>query len=176
MQVWDHLEKNNLANFPRPVYNRIPNIVGADAAASKLQELPEYKDVQCVEVNPDKAQEIVRRVILEDKKKLYVPVPRLKDGFLKHIAVPESSPKSVIVKAVNRKGLEFKGTIINVTDKVQIDMLIIGSVAVSKNGYRIGKGKGYADLEYAILLEMGAITENTLIITTVHDCQVRNIL
>lgn len=24
-KVWDYIEDNNLANFPRPVHNRIPN-------------------------------------------------------------------------------------------------------------------------------------------------------
>jgi 5-formyltetrahydrofolate cyclo-ligase len=45
-------------------------------------------------------------------------------------------------------------------------------VAVSRDGYRIGKGKGYADLEYAILKEMKAVDDDTTIVTTVHDSQV----
>lgn len=39
-------------------------------------------------------------------------------------------------------------------------------------GHRIGKGEGFGDLEYAVLAEIGAVTENTVIATTVHDCQV----
>lgn len=39
-------------------------------------------------------------------------------------------------------------------------------------GYRIGKGRGYADLEYAILREMDAVDDDTVIITNVHDSQV----
>ena len=36
-----------------------------------------------------------------------------------------------------------------------LDMLVLGSVAVSESGLRIGKGEGYADLEYAILRAKG---------------------
>ena len=27
-KVWETIEKNDIANFPRPVYNRIPNFKG----------------------------------------------------------------------------------------------------------------------------------------------------
>lgn len=171
-QVWEHLEKNNLASFPRPVYGRIPNFKGCEEAAAKLHELEEYKAVNYVEVNPDKPQEAARILILEDKKSLYVPVPRLKEGLLKYITVPDHANRADIKKAVNRRGLEYNGKTINVKDKVQIDLLVLGSVAVSKDGYRIGKGRGYADLEFAMLLEMGAVNNQTVVATTVHDSQV----
>jgi len=38
-QIWDRLEKENLDRFPRPIYGRIPNFVGAEKAASRLAEL-----------------------------------------------------------------------------------------------------------------------------------------
>ena len=42
-------------------------------------------------------------------------------------------------------------------------------------GYRLGKGEGYADLEYAMMRDIGAVDENTVIITVVHDCQILDI-
>lgn len=39
-------------------------------------------------------------------------------------------------------------------------------------GFRIGKGEGYADMEYAMMVTMGAVSQDTVVITTVHDCQV----
>lgn len=45
-------------------------------------------------------------------------------------------------------------------------------MCVSREGYRLGKGEGFADLEFAMMVRMGAITENTKVITTVHDCQI----
>jgi 5-formyltetrahydrofolate cyclo-ligase len=43
---------------------------------------------------------------------------------------------------------------------------------VSLNGCRLGKGEGFAELEYGILRWMGAIDDSTPVVTTVHDCQV----
>ncbi len=51
-------------------------------------------------------------------------------------------------------------------------MKVVGSVAVTPDGARLGKGHGYSDLEYAILVECGAIGPETPIVTTVHDLQV----
>lgn len=39
-------------------------------------------------------------------------------------------------------------------------------------GFRIGKGEGYADLEYAMMAAMGAVSDSTVVVTIVHDCQV----
>ncbi|KAI4469375.1 5-formyltetrahydrofolate cyclo-ligase-related [Holotrichia oblita] len=155
-KVWEYLEKNKLTNFPRPVYWRIPNFKGSEQAAAKLLELDEFKTVKYIEVNADKPQEAARILVLENQKNLYVPVPRLKDGLLKYITIPE----------------EYNGQTIGINDEIQIDLLVLGSVAVSKEGYRIGKGRGYADLEFAILLEMGAVSDKTIVVTTVHDSQV----
>ncbi|XP_017774379.1 PREDICTED: methenyltetrahydrofolate synthase domain-containing protein isoform X2 [Nicrophorus vespilloides] len=171
-KVWNHLEQNKLVNFPRPVYGRIPNFVGSEEAAAKLLDLDEFKAANSVEVNPDKAQEASRIVVLEQKKKLYVPVPRLKEALLKLISVSQDASKTDIKSAVSRKGVEESGTSINIDDSVNIDLLVVGSVAVSMTGYRIGKGKGYADLEFALLMELNAITDKTTVVTVVHDSQV----
>ncbi|KAI4462121.1 5-formyltetrahydrofolate cyclo-ligase-related [Holotrichia oblita] len=143
-KVWEYLEKNKLTNFPRPVYWRIPNFKGSEQAAAKLLELDEFKNVKYIEVNPDKPQEAARILVLENQKNLCVPVPRLKDGLLKYITIPEGATKNDIRNA--RSCL--------------------------KEGYRIGKGRGYADLEFALLLEMGAVSDKTIVVTTVHDSQV----
>ena len=51
--------------------------------------------------------------------------------------------------------------------------MVTGAVAVSiSNGARIGKGTGYFDLEYAILVEMGCVDQGTPIVTVVHPIQV----
>lgn len=55
---------------------------------------------------------------------------------------------------------------------IQVDLVVLGSVCVSRDGYRLGKGEGFADLEFAMMMRMGTITENTIVVTTVHDCQI----
>ena len=42
-------------------------------------------------------------------------------------------------------------------------------------GLRIGKGEGFADLEWAMMTAMGAVNKDTVVITTVHDCQIVDI-
>lgn len=39
-------------------------------------------------------------------------------------------------------------------------------------GLRIGKGEGFADMEYGMMASMGAVNESTVVVTVVHDCQV----
>lgn len=46
---------------------------------------------------------------------------------------------------------------------------------VLPQGYRIGKGEGYADMEYAMMVTMGAVNQDTVVVSTVHDCQVVDI-
>src|SRR5262249_1640633 len=46
-----------------------------------------------------------------------------------------------------------------------------GCVAVNERGQRIGKGGGYSDLEFALGLHFGFVTNQTVIATTVHDIQ-----
>jgi 5-formyltetrahydrofolate cyclo-ligase len=37
---------------------------------------------------------------------------------------------------------------------------------------RLGQGAGYSDIEFALLVEAGLVTEQAVIVTTVHDLQV----
>ncbi|CAH4037056.1 methenyltetrahydrofolate synthase domain-containing protein [Pieris brassicae] len=173
VKVWRHLENNGLAMFPRPVYNRIPNFKGAQEAAVKLAELDVFKNANTVKVNPDKPQEPVRVLCLEQQKNLYVPVPRLQNGFMNRLVLPEGETgPAAIKKAVSRNGMETYGKPLTIEESVSLDLVVMGSVAVSKEGYRIGKGRGYGDLEFGLIMHMKAIKPNTLVVTTVHDCQV----
>jgi 5-formyltetrahydrofolate cyclo-ligase len=45
-------------------------------------------------------------------------------------------------------------------------------VAVNLNGARLGKGGGFSDLEYGILIDTGKIDEHSVIATTVHPIQI----
>jgi len=49
----------------------------------------------------------------------------------------------------------------------------MGSVAVSEDGARLGKGGGFADLEFALASAAGLIGPDTVTVTTVHELQVR---
>jgi 5-formyltetrahydrofolate cyclo-ligase len=64
-----------------PVFDRIPNFVGADVAAKRLSELDEWRRARVVKCNPDPPQIPVRLRALYDGKLLFSPVPYLSKGF-----------------------------------------------------------------------------------------------
>ncbi|XP_043222336.1 nucleolar protein dao-5-like isoform X3 [Amphibalanus amphitrite] len=170
-KVWDHLEKNDLAEFPRPVHNRIPNFKGGATAAHSLAALDEFKQAKVVKVNPDKPQETVRFLALEAEKTVLVPTPRLRHGLFNRLTPPGLS-KEELRRVSRAEGVSKFSSPVGLDNIVPVDLIVVGSVAVSKDGYRIGKGEGYADLEYAMARGSGAVSEDTLVITTVHDDQV----
>jgi 5-formyltetrahydrofolate cyclo-ligase len=55
-------------------------------------------------------------------------------------------------------------------DMPGLDAIVCGSVAVTRDGRRCGKGEGYSDLEFAILRELRH--PPVPVATTVHDLQV----
>ena len=57
--------------------------------------------------------------------------------------------------------------------RLKVDLFVVGSVAVDTRGRRIGKGEGFADLEFAMgASHHHAVGPETVVVTTVHDVQV----
>jgi 5-formyltetrahydrofolate cyclo-ligase len=53
-----------------------------------------------------------------------------------------------------------------------IDFVLCGSVAVNLSGARVGKGGGFSDLEYGLLIHAGKIDDHTTVATTIHPIQI----
>ncbi|XP_047566950.1 methenyltetrahydrofolate synthase domain-containing protein isoform X3 [Lutra lutra] len=175
-QIWDYMESQNLADFPRPVHHRIPNF--------------------------------------KSKKTLLVPTPRLRTGLFNKITPPPGATKDLLRTCATSQGVRSYSTPVGLDSRVLVDLVVVGSVAVSekashapsaqpsagpprspqygtgsarprplpgtaglfrRQGWRIGKGEGYADLEYAMMVSMGAVSQKTPVVTIVHDCQVVDI-
>ncbi|XP_059420766.1 methenyltetrahydrofolate synthase domain-containing protein isoform X2 [Carassius carassius] len=170
-KVWNYIEVKNLASFPRPVHNRIPNFKGALKACGKVPLLDIFTKAAVVKVAPDKPLEGVRLASLQARKTLLVPTPRLKTGLFNRIATPKGATKKELHVCSTSQGVKEMSVPVGLDDKVQVDLVVVGSVAVSSKGYRIGKGEGFADLEYAMMACMGAVCESTVVVTIVHDCQ-----
>jgi 5-formyltetrahydrofolate cyclo-ligase len=167
LAVWQRLDAEGISTFPRPVRGRIPNVKGADAAAERLAQTPEWQAARVVKVNPDAPQRAVRYRALKAGKDLLMPTPRLRDNFL---LVRVQTDRAWEASSI--KGAFELGRMIGLDDLPPIDLLVFGSVAVSADGDRVGKGEGYAELEFAVLRQTGRVPEDVPIATTVHDAQV----
>ncbi|XP_049720374.1 methenyltetrahydrofolate synthase domain-containing protein isoform X2 [Elephas maximus indicus] len=174
-KIWDYMESQNLADFPRPVHHRIPNFKGASQAAEQSPHLQELKVARTVKVNPNAPQKNACFFILDSHKTLLVPTPRLRTGLFNKIIPPPGATTDILRKCATSQGVRNYSVPIGLDSSVLVDLVVVGSVAVSEQGWRIGKGEGYADLEYAMMVSMGAVREETPVVTVVHDCQVVDI-
>ncbi|KAE8100401.1 hypothetical protein FH972_018304 [Carpinus fangiana] len=171
-RIWDLMEARNVAQNPRPVHHRIPNFVGASTAAQKLGVLKEFRVAKCVKVNPDSPQKQVRFLTLSGGRKLLTPQPRLRTGFFSVVESHMLPTQSSMNEACTSVGVAKYGRPIGLDENIKVDLIIIGSVAVDPTtGARLGKGEGFAELEYGMLRYMGAIDDSTPVVTSVHDCQ-----
>jgi 5-formyltetrahydrofolate cyclo-ligase len=169
MKIWRLMEEKGITTFPKPIFHRIPNFIGAEKAAQKLRELPEYKVAKVVFCNPDSPQRPVRELALKDGKIVVMATPQLEKGFL--LLDPKTISTNQVFEASTIHGAFKYGSSIEPSD-VKINLFVAGSVAVSLDGGRLGKGKGYSDQEYAILKNADSLSSKTVIVTTVHDIQI----
>jgi len=172
--IWNMLESRGVALPPKPIYHRIPNFKGADRAAKIIAETLVFKKANTIKIDPDSPLKHIRMQALMHGKTIVMPTPRLRRGFV--IVDPNKIGYSKIGFASTIRGAMTLGKIVDDPYAIpEVDLFIVGCVAVSRiNGVRIGKGGGFGDLEYAILLEAGKITYDIAIIALVHDLQVLN--
>ena len=170
--VWDAFEAGDQARFPFPPHDRIPNFAGADAAATRLAETAAWEAAETLKANPDAPQLPVRRAALRAGKPVYVAQPRLRDPnpFLR--LDPAEIPPAEIDDATTVSGISEYGTPTAPEDVAHVDLIVAGSVGVATDGARIGKGEGYSDLEWAVLRELDAVTDETTVASTVHELSV----
>ncbi len=171
-RIWRLIEERNIAAFPRPVFHRIPNFVEAERAAENLAKLNVFRTADVVKVNPDSPQKHVRYLALAMGKRVIMPTPRIRQGFI--LLDPHTIPSSRYAEAATIRGAYRYGKIVKPWDLPSVDLIVVGSVAVNLQGARLGKGEGYAELEYAILRTVCKISDDTLVATTVHDIQIVN--
>ena len=169
-RIWALLERERAARFPG-AEGRIPNFAGAPAAAARLASLPPWRAARVVKANPDAPQLPVRARALAEGKLLYMAVPRLTDERPFILLDPgrlDLPPR----RAASISGAARAGRRIGVAELRPVDLVVCGSVAVNREGARVGKGGGFSDLEFALLVEAGLIGPETVVATTVHPLQV----
>jgi 5-formyltetrahydrofolate cyclo-ligase len=170
-EVWDAMRSAGIARFPGAA-GRIPNFTGAEAAAERLRAMPQWEAARTLKANPDSAQWPVRQRALEDGKTVYMAVPRLAapEPFFAldpdHLAEPPRKASSI-------SGAARSARRVALSELSPVDLVVMGSVAAGADGARLGKGGGFADLEFALAAAAGLIGPDTVCVTTVHELQVR---
>ena len=166
--VWDRLVAEGVARFPFPPHGRIPNFAGAEVAAARLFNIEPWKSATAIKVNPDSPQRPLRAEALRRGITVFVPTPRLRGAFKK--LDPHRIPPDRIHEAASLSRGDRWSEEVALVDMPGLDAIVCGSVAVTRDGRRCGKGEGYSDLEFVILRELGH--PPVPVATTVHDLQV----
>ena len=169
-RVWNQMAEKGAARFPGP-QGRIPNFSGAEAAARRLAELPEWEGAATLKCNPDLPQLPVRTLALQEGKRIYMAVPRLREERPFLLLDPDRLTEQPR-KAASIKGSASAGRPVRIEEMPHIDLIVCGTVAVNRQGVRVGKGGGYSDVEFALARQIGAVDDDTVIATTVHSLQV----
>ena len=168
--AWARIREAGAARFPAPE-GRIPNFVGAEAAAERLRSTEAWGAASTVKANPDSPQWPVRQRALEDGKTVFMAVPRLAEPEPFFLLDPDQladTPRS----ASSIKGATRSARRVTVAELDPVELVVTGCVAVDRTGARLGKGGGFSDLELAIATEAGLVGDGTLVVTTVHEAQI----
>ena len=168
-EVWSAMRAAKVARFPGAA-GRIPNFTGAEAAAERLRGTPEWQAARTLKSNPDSAQLPVRQRALEDGKTVYMAVPRLA-GPEPFFALDPDHLSESPRKAASISGATRSARRVTLAGLRPVDLVVMGSVAAAEDGARLGKGGGFADLEFALATAAGLIGPRTVCVTTVHECQ-----
>jgi 5-formyltetrahydrofolate cyclo-ligase len=168
-QVWSALRAAHVARFPG-AEGRIPNFTGAEAAAELLRGTGFWRDAGTLKANPDSPQLPVRQRALEDGKTVYMAVPRLAEPEPFFALDPDRLTESPR-KAASISGATRSAKRVTLAELEPVDLVVMGSVAVAEDGARLGKGGGFADLEFALATAAGLIGPRTVCATTVHELQ-----
>jgi 5-formyltetrahydrofolate cyclo-ligase len=169
--VWKAMDREGVSRFPG-AEGRIPNFAGAKLAAEKLAKNRLWKRSRVIKANPDSPQTHARRLALEQGKVMVMAVPRLRDKHPFRLLDPRTMSAKQVREAATIKGALRHGRVVALEELPEIDFVLCGSVAVNLSGARVGKGGGFSDLEYGLLIEEGKIDDHTIVATTVHPIQI----
>jgi 5-formyltetrahydrofolate cyclo-ligase len=140
--VWDRLVAEGVARFPFPPHGRIPNFAGAEVAAARLFNIEPWKSATAIKVNPDSPQRPLRAEALRRGITIFVPTPRLRGGFKK--LDPRRIPPDRIDEAASLSRGDRWSEEVALVEMPSLDAIVCGSVAVTRDGRRCGKGEGYS--------------------------------
>lgn len=169
--VWKAMDREGVSRFPG-AEGRIPNFAGAKLAADRLASHRTWKRARTIKANPDSPQTHARRHALEEGKTLVMAVPRLRDPHPFRLLDPRKLNEEQLREAATIKGALKHGRVVADDELPEIDVVLCGTVAANLKGARVGKGGGFSDIEYGLLIEAGKIDDHTAVATTCHPLQI----
>jgi 5-formyltetrahydrofolate cyclo-ligase len=131
-RIWSDLVKNNAAAFPLPPHGHNPNFKGARAAAKHLLKHPLLESAKVVLVGMEAALLPLRGLLLSAGKTLVVP-HRTKAGAFWRLEHVDKS-------AARIENFHLFGV---ACDLKTVELAVLASVAVAKDGGRLSKGFGF---------------------------------
>jgi 5-formyltetrahydrofolate cyclo-ligase len=147
--------------------------ISAGKVAEQFRRENWYGNAQCIFVTPDIFLKQIRVNSLLDGKSLVMPSAGLREGFF--MIKPHAVPFTSLNQAVTENGLRKFGQVLQLgKDRIQVDAMITGALAVDQSGARIGSGKGYFDLSCALFSESEAFTHAPRILAVIHSSQLRD--
>ena len=135
-----------------------------------MRHLQVWQRAGVLKCNPDSPQLPLRQAALRQGKTLYMAVPRLRQERRFIELDPQRLGRRAAAAATIRGAFRY-GRPVAIDELRPIDLVICGSVAVNREGARVGKGGGYSDLEYALAFTASRLSSDTPILTTVHSLQ-----
>lgn len=168
-RVWTRLALAGVLRFPAAP-GLIPNFVGAQRAARLLVQLTIWRRAKAVKFDLAAPLLPLRRAALIEGKIIYLPLPGLRaERCFLEVDPARLGPNAW--RAASLRGALRHGRPVAPQELRPIDLVLVGSLAVSRQGARLGRGSGTSDLEYALLRRAGKVREYTPIATTVHPLQ-----
>lgn len=169
-KVWARITTAGVTCFPCTP-GRIPNFFGSERAADLLAQLTIWRRAKVVKIDSSASLLTARRNALQQGKIVYLAAPGLRSERC-FIELDPSKLGSRTVAACNLRGALQVGRAVSPAEARAVDLVLLGSLAVTKQGARVGQGNGAEDLEYALLREAGKVREYTPIMTLVHPLQI----
>ena len=151
----------------------IPGFDGDETAVERVRALPAYGAARHLFVTPDNCLEDLRRLAIEDGKRMVVSTYGIYRGFV--LLEPDMVPAGQARFASWLDGLEHFGRRVSVSEVAALgrfDLMVTGASAVSMEGIRFGKGHGFFDLEWGMFTDLGLADERTPVVAVAHDVQV----
>ncbi|MFZ5585064.1 MAG: 5-formyltetrahydrofolate cyclo-ligase [Thermodesulfobacteriota bacterium] len=149
--------------------DRPPVFAGAGRAAERLRRAPEYRRARSLAVMADPVLLQARINALADNKTLLAATPGLKQGLVR--VTPQMVPVQVRSRLLRGGSLVQAGKPLRPpADSLgKVEMLVVPALAVDRRGVVLGDGRGLADLLYALLREMNALTAATPVAVLAAD-------